>query len=100
MWGCIDPKPGSAGGESGIRPCYLEKEKVMQDNDLLDYIEKLVDKAENYMALSEVPLSPPLQIIGLKQGIVELRDCLRTLYEDQGGSCNVTWPLGPYGEHD
>ena len=72
----------------------------MQDRELLEKIGKLVDKAENYMALSEMPLSYPLQIEGLKQGVAELRDCLRELYEDQGGSCNVTWPLGPYGEHD
>ncbi len=70
----------------------------MQDNELLDYIGKLVDIAENYIALEEMPLSLPLKIVGLNQGIIELRDLLRELYEDQGGSCNVTWPLGPYGE--
>ncbi len=70
----------------------------MQDRGLLDKIGNLVDKAENYMELGEMPLSPPLLVVGLKQGIVELRDLLRELYEDQGGSCNITWPLGPYGD--
>ncbi len=62
----------------------------MQDRGLLDKIGNLVDKAENYMELGEMPLSPPLLVVGLKQGIVELRDLLRELYEDQGGSCNIT----------
>ena len=64
---------------------------------LLEDLGLLVDKAENYMALSELALPPFTEIDGLRQGVVELRDELRKLYEKQGGSCEETWTLGPYG---
>lgn len=63
---------------------------------LLEEIGQLIDSAENYMALNEVPMPLPLKNDGLLQGVVELRDGMRVMYERHGGNCDDVWTLGPY----
>ena len=68
----------------------------MNNEETLERIGMLVDKAENYLAMQKMNLPPMLAIDGLKQGVTEIRDELKVLYEDLGGDVEETWPLGDY----
>ena len=46
---------------------------------------QIVDKAENFLALTKMPLSPAIQIDGLKTGMAEIRDIAKAAYLESGG---------------
>lgn len=54
-------------------------------DDSLETVGQLVDKCENYMSATELPLPPHIHVQGLSAGMKELRDRMKELYFQLGG---------------
>jgi hypothetical protein len=54
-------------------------------NEQLDRLGRLVDQAENHLAVSSLPMNPQIHIEGMRSGFVEIRDTIRKLIIEISG---------------
>jgi len=61
----------------------------MQENNdfeqILERIGQLVDKSDNLIAATKLPLPAQMHLMGLLNGITEIREEVLSLYKDLGG---------------
>ena len=68
--------------------------EIKMNEEYLERLGHLVDKAENYLALGRSNIPAIVLLDGLEQGIIELRDEIKGIYFDAGG--DDVWDLGDY----
>lgn len=56
------------------------------DENKLEELGLLIDKADNYLALQKAPLPAPIQIDSLKTGLKEIREEILKIYLSLGGT--------------
>lgn len=53
--------------------------------DILERLGRLIDKTNNFLASTNLPLPPALHVKGLTGGLKDIREELTTIYFDMGG---------------
>lgn len=70
---------------------------IEMNEDQLDRLGRLIDKAENYLAASTLKVSAAIHVEGLKSGLEEIRDEARALWMELGG---VEFDADRYHDYD